>query len=38
MTNNEMNKEEASARLANILNGRKVYKVRYNKFDKATHT
>lgn len=38
MTNNEMNKEEASARLANILNGKKVYKVRYNKSDKATHT
>ena len=38
MTNNEMSAEEASARLANILNGRKVYKVRYTKSDKATHT
>ena len=29
MTNNEMNKEEASVRLANILNGKKVYKTRF---------
>lgn len=33
-----MNEEEASARLANMLNERKVYKVRYIKSDKATHT
>lgn len=33
-----MSTEEASARLANMLNGRKVYKVRYIKSDKATHT
>lgn len=38
MTNNEMNEEEASARLANMLNERKLYKVRYTKSDKATHT
>ena len=38
MTNNEMSTEEASARLANMLNGRKVYKIRYIKSDKATHT
>ncbi|WP_195577380.1 MULTISPECIES: hypothetical protein [Lactobacillus] len=38
MTNNEMNEEEASARLANMLNERKVYKIRYTKSDKTTHT
>lgn len=38
MTNNEMSTEEASARLANMLNGRKVYNVRYIRSDKSTHT
>ena len=38
MVNSKMNTEEASARLANMLNGKKVYKVRYIKSDKATHT
>jgi len=38
MVNSKMNTEEASARLANMLNGRKVYKVRYIKSDKSTHT
>ena len=38
MANNEMSTEEASARLANMLNGRKVYNVRYIRSDKSTHT
>lgn len=37
MANNEMSTEEASARLANMLNGRKVYNVRYIRSDKSTH-